>query len=184
MRLPHQDHACLGNYFDQPAKGPQGFGDALVGFEKAEDADQGLALAGRAEALTTPCGPRRRSRNHAGSWRSARGSPAREPRLPRHRYARSGRESDPGYCATTEAHTAGRAPESAHAGARSRAPPLLRRIPLSQICVPIMRRMTGVGNQMVQIGFMQDHHAGMLPRGVVHKNVMRIVAQFRCNTAS
>ena len=46
-----------------------------------------------------------------------------------------------------------------------------------QIRVPVAAPDGHIGDQVMQIGFVQHHHSRMLPRRVIHEDVMRIVAQ-------
>ena len=68
MRLAHQDHLGVGLHAQQPAKGPQRFGDALVRLQESEDADRAASSrpgpacwrypSRSASGIQAPCGMR------------------------------------------------------------------------------------------------------------------------------
>ncbi len=177
VRLAHQDQPGFGNHSNQPSKSPQRFGDALVRLQKSEDADQWRAFV---EPQARPV--RHAVRLHdPGAMRNLRHRTLEAvlAHHSRHRVAvydhRAGAIEDaPQHGNLVLRPAVQRAHVALGVFQRRRSAANLH---LPHVGVPIAAADGHLRDQVVQVAFMQNHHAGMRHRRFVNENVMRIVAE-------
>ncbi len=176
MLLARKNH--LGARLDprQPAERAQGFGNALVRLEVPEDADQRSALV-QAQAVAE--GKAVHLRN-PGAMRDERDGSreARRPHLAPHEFAVYNQgfrrfEQTPGH---GEAFVVGPYIARLHAPRVRQSGRAAVVFGLATIALPVVAPDGQVRDQVVQVGFMHDHHAGMNQRRFINKIVMGIVA--------
>ena len=184
MRLANQDELGPGLQAQQAAEGAQGFGNALVRFEESEDADERGGLI-HAEAFAA--GPAIGGGN-PGAVRNARDGP-RESRgadLVEHALA----VDDDGAGALQNLADHGHAFVVGPNFQRAHAPGVGERrlsalvFHFAQVGVPVAAADGEIGDQVVQVGFVHHHHAGMPQRHLVDELVIgRLVEDFHPDQA-
>ncbi len=176
MLLANEDHPGAGMGPHQLLKGPQGLGDALIGFEEPEDADQGRGFVhaqAAAVRLAVDLGNGGSVGDDGQRPAVAGGANLRGQEPAMDDDAAAGFQQPPVH---GQAFVVGPDLEGAHAPGVGQGGGPAVVFGLLQVGVPIALPDGGVGHQVVEVEFMQGHDAGLLQIGAIGEDVVGVVA--------